>query len=130
MAGAPLGYGPRKVPGSENVCPTRSAMNSAKSSPTVSTSLIGLAHPIAAVHVEGLSHHVVAVAGSQKYGRPGMIFGHSHPAIRDRLTHDPLFLTGRAVFVFGKQRVVFVPHRRVDHPGRNPINVDLVLDQR
>src|SRR5688572_21714436 len=86
-------------------------------------------HPVAAVDVERLRYDVVAVAGRQEHRGAGDVLRVSHPPRRHRLADEPFLLADLAMFVLGKEAIDHVPHRRVDHPGRDAVDIDLVFDE-
>src|SRR3984957_14341530 len=96
--------------------------------PAASTAMSS-AHPVAAVDVERLRDDVIAVRRGEEHGGAGMVLRQSHPSERHRFADQPLLLAKRPMFVFGEQGVDLGPHRRVDDPRRDAVDVDAVLDE-
>src|SRR6185312_1447971 len=87
------------------------------------------AHPVAAVDVQRLRHDIVAVGARQKHGRAGNVFRHAHPAEWNGFADQALFLANRTMLIFREQGVDLVPHRSVDDPRSDCVDIDAVLDQ-
>ena len=62
-------------------------------------------------------------------GGAAKVVRRSHPSQGHGDADLALLLAERQALVFGEQRVDVIPHRGVDNAGRDPVDVDAVLDQ-